>query len=80
LGFSSAPDKDHFGSNPPAYHTHDAVAVLYAPNSLQRTAIVDRGLWNWIPTVALCLFGVILAVAGMQLRRNSTPTTRPGLK
>jgi hypothetical protein len=72
--------KDHFGSNPPAYHTHDAVTVLYAPNSPQRTAIVDRGLWNWIPTVALCLFGVILAVAGMQLRRNSTPTTRPGLK
>jgi hypothetical protein len=45
--------------------THDAVTVLYAPGSPQGTAIVDRGLWNWIPAAALCLFGVILAVAGV---------------
>lgn len=62
--------KDGVGTNPPSYHANDTVTVLYAPDSPQGTAIIDRGFWNWLPTVLLCLFGAILVAAGLQVRRK----------
>jgi hypothetical protein len=60
---------DHY---PASYHEDDAVTVLYAPDSPQGTAMIDRGFWNWMPPVGLCLFGMILAAVGPHLRRRTT--------
>ncbi|MET0985234.1 MAG: DUF3592 domain-containing protein [Steroidobacteraceae bacterium] len=57
--------KDRVGSNPPSHRTGDAVAVLYAADAPQATAMIDRGVWNWvIPGLLLC-FGPSLSALGL---------------
>jgi hypothetical protein len=58
--------KDHFGSNPPSYHVGEPVTVLYEPGPAVN-AMIDRGLWNWLPTSLLALFGAVFAFAGFRL-------------
>jgi hypothetical protein len=29
--------------------------------------MIDRGLWNWLPTSLLALFGAVFAFAGFRL-------------
>lgn len=61
--------KDRVGSNPPLHHPGDAVTVLYLPGE-PGSAIIDRGLWNWLPQCLLFLFGAALAVLGAALLRG----------
>jgi len=61
--------KDRVGRNPPAYHPGDQVTVLYLPNA-PAGAIIDHGMWNWLPSVAVFLFGALLSLAGIQLLRR----------
>ena len=61
--------KDHIGRNPPAYHPGDQVTVLYMPNAPAR-AMIDHGIWNWLPSVAVFLFGAVLSFAGISMMRH----------
>jgi hypothetical protein len=56
--------RDSTGSNPPLYHVGEAVTVLY-PADHSPGAIIDRGVWNWLPAGMLYLFGTILFAAGL---------------
>jgi hypothetical protein len=58
--------KDRVATNPPAYHPGDQVTVLYMPNA-PAGAIIDHGIWNWLSSVAVFLFGALLSFAGIQL-------------
>jgi hypothetical protein len=64
--------RDNTGSNPPMYHVNDPVTVLYSPSE-PGNAIIDRGMWNWLPSAILFALGVLLSVGGIGvLRRRST--------
>ncbi|MET0984408.1 MAG: DUF3592 domain-containing protein [Steroidobacteraceae bacterium] len=56
--------KDRVSSNPPSHHTGEQVTVLYAKDSPQTTAMIDRGIWNWLPSAILLLLGVVLSALG----------------
>ena len=67
--------KDSTGTNPPMYHVGEAVIVLYLPGETGRAAI-DRGLWNWLPSVILyVLGGAVFAggLAGLRSRSAEVP-------
>ena len=69
--------KDSVGSNPPSHRAGDTVTVLYLPGDAQRSATVDRGVWNWIGPVAAGAFGLLLvtlAVRGWRRPRQSSPS------
>lgn len=68
--------RDSSGSNPPSYHEGERVSVLYLHDSPERTAIIDRGWWNWLPPVVLCLLGTILALVALRVRLGSRPAPR----
>jgi hypothetical protein len=59
--------RDKVGSNPPSHSVGDTVAVLYLKSSPEDSAIIDRGVWNWIPAVGVGLFGVLLCWGGRRL-------------
>lgn len=64
--------KDDFGSNPPSYSVGEAVTVLYVRGGAAHDAMIDRGLWNWLPTALLALFGSVHVFAGLRgLTRQS---------
>ncbi len=56
--------RDSTGTNPSLYHVGEAVTVLYAPDQPAR-AVIDRGVWNWLPSAFLYLFGAVLLGAGL---------------
>lgn len=64
--------KDSMGSNPPAYRIDEQVKVLYLKDNPQKSAVIDRGLWNWlVPSLlgiggALCLAGFVSLVKKLQ--------------
>ena len=64
--------RDNTGSNPPMYHISDSVIVLYSPAE-SGSAIIDRGVWNWLPSTILYLLGVLLSLVsiGFLRRRDS---------
>jgi hypothetical protein len=68
--------RDSAGSNPPAYHEGDVVVVLYLRGSPEQSAIIDKGWWNWLPPVALCVFGAILTSVALRVRLGSLPVPR----
>lgn len=65
--------RDGTGSNPSRYREGDVVTVLYLPGSPEDTAMIDRGRWNWLGPVALCLFGTILSLVALRARLGSVP-------
>lgn len=65
--------RDSAGSNPPLYHVGEAVVVLYQPGDPPR-AIIDRGVWNWLPAAVLYLLGGVLAAGGVATWRGQTAT------
>jgi Protein of unknown function (DUF3592) len=64
--------RDNAGSNPPMYHVNESVTVLYSPYE-PGNAIIDRGIWNWLPSVLLYALGVLLTVVsiGILTRRGT---------
>jgi uncharacterized protein DUF3592 len=52
--------KDRVGSDPPSYQPGDKVRVLFLANDL-RSAIVDRGVWNWTMPAILAVVAVLLS-------------------
>jgi hypothetical protein len=69
--------KDSTGTNPPMYHVGEAVTVLYLPGETGR-AVIDRGVWNWLPSVILyVLGGAVFAggLAGLRSRSEEVPLT-----
>jgi hypothetical protein len=64
--------KDSLGSNPPAYRNGEQVKVLYLKDNPQKSAVIDRGLWNWlVPSLlgiggALCLAGFVSLIKKLQ--------------
>ncbi len=63
---------DSVGSNPPLYRRGDAVTVLYLAER-GGSAIIDRGLWNWLPALLLYLFGAGLAAVAVSVLRAPRP-------
>jgi hypothetical protein len=65
--------KDSLGSNPPSHRAGERVAVLYRKDAPQRDAIIDQGIWNWVPAVLLGVFGTFLSgvsIRALVNRRN----------
>lgn len=56
--------RDSTGTNPPLYHPGQSVTVLYLPADAGR-AVIDRGVWNWLPSVLLYVLGGALLAAGL---------------
>lgn len=69
--------RDHTGSNPPMYHVNDSVTVLYSASE-PGNAIIDRGVWNWLPSAILYALGVLLSVASIGLLRRRGTEESPG--
>ena len=64
--------RDNTGSNPPMYHVNESVTVLYSASE-PGNAIIDRGVWNWLPSAILYALGVLLGLVSIGLlRRKST--------
>lgn len=63
--------RDSVGSNPPAYQVGDKLTVLYRRESPRDTAVVDRGAWNWLPTVLVAALGLLLLFAALRVFRAS---------
>jgi hypothetical protein len=63
--------RDSVGSNPPSFHVGDQVTVLYLANDTH-SAIIDRGLVNWLPPGATLLFGALLCFGGARGLRKAT--------
>jgi hypothetical protein len=61
--------RDSVGTNPPMYRVGQAVTVLYAPGDEAR-AVVDRGLWNWLPSVILYVLGGAVSAGGFAALRS----------
>jgi hypothetical protein len=59
--------KDRMGSDPPSYHVGETVTVLYETDAPAQQAMIDRGAWNWLPSILLGLFGVVFAFAGFRI-------------
>jgi hypothetical protein len=72
---ASAQFEDGSGSNPPSYRVGEQVRVRYLANTPARSAIIDRGTWNWAGPLVLGLAGVLCAVFGFSglfsVRRTS---------
>ena len=56
--------RDSTGTNPPLYHVGQSVTVMYLPSEVGR-AVIDRGVWNWLPSALLYLLGGALLAAGL---------------
>ena len=72
--------RDSVGTNPPMYRAGQAVTVLYAPDEEAR-AVVDRGLWNWLPSVILYVLGGAAfagGLAGLRSRGAEVPLAAQG--
>ena len=59
--------RDRTGANPPSQHVGNQVRVLYGSESPVDSAIIDRGVWNWLPAVAVALFGCFLLFASARM-------------
>lgn len=68
--------KDHTGTNPPLYRVGEAITVLYLPEETA-SAIIDRGLWNWLPPVILYLLGAGLSALALALLRGRSEALAP---
>jgi hypothetical protein len=68
--------RDSVGTNPPQYRVGDAVTVLYAPEQTDR-AIIDRGMWNWLPSGILYLLGGAFFAGGLTALRNRGAEAQP---
>jgi len=60
--------RDSTGTNPPLYRVGEAVTVLYLPGEPGR-AIIDRGPWNWLPSVILYVLGGATCLGALAARR-----------
>jgi len=61
--------RDASGSNPAAYRVGDRVAVLYLAGD-SRSAIIDRGVRNWVPALLALACGAVLSLASLRLLKN----------
>ena len=58
---------DSVGTNPPSHHVGETVPVLYTQDSSSVSPIIDRGVWNWLPSVLLALFGAVMVFGGLRM-------------
>ncbi len=68
---------DRAGANPSPYKVGDRVTVLYQPGQ-QGTAMIDHGLSNWEPVVALLVLGTTLLGLGVVSMRGTVVLRRTG--
>ena len=68
---------DRAGANPSPYKVGDRVTVLYQPGQ-QGTAMIDHGLSNWEPVVALLLLGTTLLGLGVMALRGGVALRHTG--
>jgi hypothetical protein len=68
--------KDHRGSTSPQFRVGEAVTVLYRPD-LPGSAIIDRGIWNWLGAVALYVLGGVFTLLGVAAMRTPRAAALP---
>lgn len=63
---------DKIGTNPPSHSRGDEVIVLYNP-AFPYKPMIDRGIWNWVPQIAVSAFGALFFILGLSSirRRNN---------
>lgn len=59
--------QDKTGSNPASYRRGDKVTVLYREKNPAKTAMIDRGYWNWLVPGLLAGFGALLLLAAFSM-------------
>jgi hypothetical protein len=60
--------KDRVGSSHPTDKRGDVVEVLYEPQNSDK-AIIDRGLWNWLPSLGVGGAGLLLFTVSIRTFR-----------
>ena len=69
---------DSVGSSPPMYSTGDKVTVLYDPLD-SASAMIDRGIWNWLVPLLIAALGALLAGASAwSYLKRSRSSLSPG--
>ena len=69
--------KDSLGSDPPSYQPGDKVRVLFLANDL-RSAMIDRGIWNWTIPVILAVVAILLGwLLLFMVRTQTAPAAAP---
>jgi hypothetical protein len=63
--------RDPVGSNPSPYRPGEPVRVRYLAAAPGKSAIIDHGLWNWLPAVGLSIFGLALIAAAVAMMRKT---------
>jgi hypothetical protein len=68
--------RDSMGSNPPVYREGEDVTVLYLAEDPEKSAVIDRGAWNWAVPGGLAAAGLVFLYACLammkRLRMNET--------
>jgi len=62
--------QDRVGASYPMNKQGDIVTVLYDPQYPDK-AMIDRGLWNWLPAMGCAGAGLLLLLVNMQTYRRS---------
>lgn len=60
---------DRFGADPPIYEEGEKVTVLYHADDAKDSAIIDRGIFNWLVPMVLALFGAAALRFGVRFYR-----------
>ncbi len=67
--------KDRTGSNPPSYRPGADVGILYLAADPQQSALIDRGIWNWLLPILLSGLGLAAIVGFLALIRKPRENT-----
>ncbi len=57
--------RDKVATNPSLYDEGEKVNVLYKKDDVEKSAVIDRGVFNWIVPGALGLFGFFFILGGI---------------
>lgn len=57
--------RDRLATNPSLYDEGEKVNVLYKKDDIEKSAMIDRGAFNWIVPGALGLFGILFLLGGI---------------
>jgi len=57
--------RDKLATQPAMYEEGEQVGVLYQKDKIEETAVIDRGILNWLPAAALGVFGILFLLGGI---------------
>lgn len=57
--------RDKLATHPPFYDEGEKVTVLYKKDAAEKSAVIDRGVLNWLAPGALGIFGLLCLLGGI---------------